>query len=136
GRHHAWTSLYDPGRKTVQAAGSFLEENLNVAVQYAAWITPGDVNSVDDVKPGTGAIVRRGLSKVAAFRDDAGVLHELSAVCPHLGCIVQWNHQEHSWDCPCHGSRFDCQGQVTSGPANVDLSPVETKEKTREAAGV
>ncbi len=136
GRDHPWTKLYHPARKTVQAAGSFLQENLNVAVQYAAWITPGDVNSVDDVKPGSGGIVRRGLMKIAAFRDDAGVLHELSAVCPHLGCIVQWNHQEHSWDCPCHGSRFDCQGHVTSGPANVDLEPVETQGKTREAAGV
>lgn len=133
GRRSPWESLYDPSRKTVQAAGSFLEENLNVAVQYAAWITPGDVNSVDDVKPGTGAIVRRGLSKVAAFRDDAGTLHELSAVCPHLGCIVQWNHQENSWDCPCHGSRFDCQGHVTNGPANVDLEPQGTTK--RETAG-
>jgi Rieske Fe-S protein len=109
---------------------------LNVATQFAAWVTPGDVNSVDDVKPGSGAIVRRGLSKVAAFRDDAGVLHELSAVCPHLGCIVQWNHQEHSWDCPCHGSRFDCHGHVTSGPANVDLETVETPGKKKETVGV
>lgn len=136
GRQHPWAKLYDPARKTVQAAGSFLEENLNVATQYAAWLTPGDVNSTDDVKPGTGAIVRKGLTKVAAFRDDAGGLHELSAVCPHLGCIVQWNHQEHSWDCPCHGSRFDCQGHVTSGPANSDLQPIESKEKKQEPAGV
>ena len=136
GRRSPWASLYDPSRKTVQAAGSFLQENLNVAVQYAAWVTPGDVNSVDDIKPGTGAIVRRGLSKVAAFRDDAGVLHELSAVCPHLGCIVQWNHQEHSWDCPCHGSRFDCHGHVTSGPANVDLEPQDAKAGNEVPAGV
>lgn len=135
GRHHPWAKLYDPGRKTVQAAGSFLKENLNVAAQYAAWVTAGDVNSVEDIKPGTGAIVRRGLTKVAAFRDDAGVLHELSATCPHLGCIVQWNHQEHSWDCPCHGSRFDCHGHVTSGPANVNLEPIVTKGKSREVAG-
>ena len=134
GREHPWAKLYDPARKTVQAAGSFLEENLNVALQYAAWLTGGDVGSSEEVKPGTGAIIRQGLSKVAAYRDDAGVLHELSAVCPHLGCIVQWNHQERSWDCPCHGSRFDCHGHVTSGPANKDLEPVVAKK--REPAGV
>jgi glycine/D-amino acid oxidase-like deaminating enzyme/nitrite reductase/ring-hydroxylating ferredoxin subunit len=136
GRQNPWAKLYDPSRKTVQAAGSFLEENLNVAAQYAAWLTPGSVNSVDEIKPGTGAVVRKGLTKVAAFRDEGGALHELSAVCPHLGCIVQWNQQEHSWDCPCHGSRFDCHGHVTSGPANSDLPSIESKEKKREPATV
>ena len=135
GRPNPWASLYDPARKTVQAAGSFLEENLNVAVQYAAWLTAGDVNSVDDIKPGSGAIVRRGLSKVAAYRDDAGVVHEHSAVCPHLGCIVQWNHQEHTWDCPCHGSRFDCQGHVINGPANVDLPWQAPQPRSKEPVG-
>ena len=77
----------------------------------------------------SGAIVRRGLSKVAVYRDGQGALHEWSAVCPHLGCIVNWNGVEKTWDCPCHGSRFDCLGRVINGPANRDLAPAAS-EKT------
>ena len=68
---------------------------------------------------------RQGVKKVAAYRDDRGVVHELSAACPHLGCIVAWNHAEKSWDCPCHGSRFDPLGAVLNGPAVRNLTPLE-----------
>ncbi len=124
GRQNPWVALYDPTRKTLRAAGRFLQESLNVARQYGAWLTRGDVASTQEIASGTGAVVRRGLTKVAAFRDEAGILHECSAVCPHLGCLVEWNHNESTWDCPCHGSRFDKQGHVLSGPANSDLAPV------------
>jgi Rieske Fe-S protein len=98
-----------------------------VALQYADWVTSSEVESVREIQPGSGAVLRRGLSKVAVYRDEKGALHEMSAVCPHLGCIVQWNAAEHSWDCPCHGSRFDKQGKVINGPSNVDLSSTEEK---------
>jgi Rieske Fe-S protein len=65
--------------------------------------------------------VRRGIHKIAAYRDEDGTLHERSAVCTHLKCIVDWNTAEQSWDCPCHGSRFDARGKVLSGPAIADL---------------
>lgn len=125
GRENPWKDLYDPSRKPIGGASDFVKENLNVAAQYAAWVTPGDVKSVDDIPPCSGAIVRRGLSKVAAYRDQAGLVHEYTAVCPHLGCIVQWNHGENTWDCPCHGSRFSAHGEVISGPANVNLEPAK-----------
>ena len=121
-RENPWTALYDPSRKPVGAVGDFLREGLNVAVQYADWLTGGDVKSVHDIPRGHGAIVRKGLHKVAVYCDVAGNLHEHSAVCPHLGCIVQWNSTETTWDCPCHGSRFDHDGHVINGPANVDLA--------------
>jgi Rieske Fe-S protein len=70
--------------------------------------------------------MRRGLSKVAVYRDEQGTAHQYSAMCPHLGCIVAWNEAEHTWDCPCHGSRFDRFGRVENGPANASLS-VATK---------
>ena len=69
--------------------------------------------------------MRRGPDKVAVYRDEDGTLHERSAVCPHLGCVVQWNAAEKTWDCPCHGSRFDRHGTVINGPANVDLEKIE-----------
>jgi Rieske Fe-S protein len=122
-RPNPWESLYDPARKTMKAAPSFVKENANVAGHLIKdHMTPGEVDSVDDVKPGEGAIVREGASKIAAYRDEHGTLHQRSAVCTHLGCIVQWNAAEKSWDCPCHGSRFDYDGRILNGPAVKPLA--------------
>ena len=67
--------------------------------------------------------IRRGLTKIAAYRDDSGMVHEVSALCTHLGCVVHWNTVEKSWDCPCHGSRFAPDGTVLNGPAREALVP-------------
>ncbi|MEK6324183.1 MAG: FAD-dependent oxidoreductase [Acidobacteriota bacterium] len=125
GRECSWASLYDPSRKTLRASLEFARENLNVAAQYVGdYLTGGDVDSVDEIAPGEGAIIRRGLEKIAAYRDERGILHQRSAVCPHLWCIVSWNTSEKTWDCPCHGSRYDQYGRVINGPANSDLAIV------------
>jgi glycine/D-amino acid oxidase-like deaminating enzyme/nitrite reductase/ring-hydroxylating ferredoxin subunit len=121
GRDNPWATLYDPSRKTLRAAPEFAREAVNMAAQYADWVTSGDVDEVGQIAKDAGAIVRRGAVKVAVYRDPTGALHERSAVCTHLGCIVQWNPAEKTWDCPCHGSRFDKFGTVINGPANVDL---------------
>jgi glycine/D-amino acid oxidase-like deaminating enzyme/nitrite reductase/ring-hydroxylating ferredoxin subunit len=123
GRENPWESLYDPGRVTISSAGTFAKENLNVAAQYTDLVTGGEVASIDEIPNESGAIIRDGLSKLAVYRDASGRIHKLSAVCTHLGCIVAWNPGESSWDCPCHGSRFDKFGKVFQGPANSDLSP-------------
>jgi glycine/D-amino acid oxidase-like deaminating enzyme/nitrite reductase/ring-hydroxylating ferredoxin subunit len=124
-RENEWAALYDPSRKTLRAAMEFARENSNVAWQYTDWLTPGEVEDVQAIEPGSGAILRRGLAKVAVYRDTDGKLHERTAVCPHLGGVVQWNSCEHTWDCPVHGSRFDALGQVITGPANSNLQPVD-----------
>jgi glycine/D-amino acid oxidase-like deaminating enzyme/nitrite reductase/ring-hydroxylating ferredoxin subunit len=127
GKDNPWEELYDPSRKRVWggAGKEYVKENLNVAKQYLkSWVAGGDVKSDEEIARGGGAVVRRGLRKVAVYRDDAGRLHECSATCPHLGCVVHWNAGEKTWDCPCHGSRFDAYGHVINGPANVDLTPV------------
>ena len=122
---HPFADLYDPKRKpsSAVAISSFIQENLNTAKQYADWLAPGDVASADQIAHGEGAVVRRGLRRVAIYVDEAGSRHELSATCPHLGGVVSWNSAEKSWDCPCHGSRFDCHGKVITGPATSDLAP-------------
>jgi Rieske Fe-S protein len=126
GRENAWAALYDPARISLRAGGEYARENLNVAAQYADYLTGGEVSSPDEVAPGSGAIMRRGLSKVALYRDDAGALHEFSAVCTHLGCVVAFNDKEKSWDCPCHGSRFDpTDGHPLNGPAIHGLESAE-----------
>jgi len=122
GRENPWRELYDPARKPL-AMRDFASENLNVAAQYTSWLTPGEVSDVAEVLPGHGAIIRSGLHKIAAYRDESGTLHRLSAVCPHMKCIVAWNPTERTWDCPCHGSRFSAEGKVIVGPANIDLPP-------------
>jgi glycine/D-amino acid oxidase-like deaminating enzyme/nitrite reductase/ring-hydroxylating ferredoxin subunit len=125
GRENAWAHLYDPSRKTFRAGLEFAKENLNVIMQYKDWLIGSEVHSSDEIAPGTGAIIQRGLRKVAAYRDVKGMLHEHSAVCTHLGCIVAWNSGEKTWDCPCHGSRFDAYGKVISGPAIKDLAVLD-----------
>ena len=133
GRDNPWARLYDPSRKTVRAAREFAAENLNVARQYADWLTPGEVRSAEEIARDSGAVMRRGLHKVAVYRDAQGAVHERSAVCPHLGCIVHWNSGGRTWDCPCHGSRFDPHGHLINGPANRDLAPAEPAAKKRAA---
>jgi len=131
GRNNPWAELYDPSRIRVGAAGEFLKENLNVAAQYTSYITPGEVSSLDEITPATGAIVREGARKVAVFRDEAGEIHKVSAVCTHLGCIVGWNKAASTWDCPCHGSRFDAYGRVLNGPASKDLEKIASHSEDR-----
>jgi Rieske Fe-S protein len=105
-------------------ASSFVKENANVAGHFF-----GDRvmerGPADDLEPGEGRVVGSGLAQRAVYRDDEGELHALSARCTHLGCIVNFNQAERTWDCPCHGSRFDTTGAVIEGPAT---SPLEERD--------
>ena len=125
GLDNEWAPLYDPSRISLRAAPEFAKENLNAVAQFSDCVTPGNVDDVRKIATGTGAVVRRGLKKAAVYRDTRDVLHEYSAVCPHLGCIVEWNSTERTWDCPCHGSRFDTAGKVINGPAGGGLGRSE-----------
>jgi nitrite reductase/ring-hydroxylating ferredoxin subunit len=125
GRPNEWETLYDPSRISLRATPEFVKENVNVAVQYGDYATAGVIDNADDIPSGAGAVIRRGLKKIAAYKDTDGKLHERTAICPHLGGVVRWNHTEKTWDCPCHGSRFDPFGKVVNGPANTDLGPAE-----------
>jgi glycine/D-amino acid oxidase-like deaminating enzyme/nitrite reductase/ring-hydroxylating ferredoxin subunit len=129
GRDNAWAKLYDPARITLKALPKFAKENLNVALQYTEYIRKPDVQVVDEIQPGSGAVVLKDGLRVAAYRDEAGVLYERSAVCRHLGCVVNWNSLEKTWDCPCHGSRYTAYGQVFQGPANDGLPEAESSLK-------
>ncbi|MCI0463179.1 MAG: FAD-dependent oxidoreductase [Gemmataceae bacterium] len=136
GRQNPWSRIYSPSRKPIKGIAwkEFLVENFNVAKQYARdWASGGEVSSAEQIPPGEGAVIRHGLHKVAVYRDEQGVAHERSAVCTHLGCIVHWNGAEKTWDCPCHGSRFDAQGEVLNGPANTALAEVEERQPAETA---
>jgi glycine/D-amino acid oxidase-like deaminating enzyme/nitrite reductase/ring-hydroxylating ferredoxin subunit len=125
GRENPWTEIYHPSRISLSTAGTYFRENANTLAQYKDWIFEPTTNSqsMEDLSPGDGMVYRDGLHIVAAYKDDRGNLTLNSAVCTHLGGIVRWNAAEKSWDCPCHGSRYDCQGKVMEGPAIHDLAP-------------
>jgi glycine/D-amino acid oxidase-like deaminating enzyme len=106
GRDHPWRELYDTRRLRLRAgAGSLLRENVNVALRFIGdrVVKRADV---DSIQPGEGRVVSVGVAQRAVSRDEHGELHALSARCTHLGCIVNWNSGEGTWDCPCHGSRL------------------------------
>jgi Rieske Fe-S protein len=100
------------------ALGDFVSSNAKVAAHFFGdRVTKRGERPIEDLAPGEGDIVRLGGEKVAGYRDDDGTLTAVSPVCSHLGCQVNWNTAERSWDCPCHGSRFTPHGDVLQGPA-------------------
>lgn len=126
GNKNPYEELYSPSRITFRTADDFLSEAGNMAYKMVKdWVSGGDVDNAEDLKAGEGAIVSSGLKKIAAYRDNEGVLHTCSAVCPHLGGVLQWNPDEKSFDCPLHGSRFTTNGVVVNGPAITNLKKVD-----------
>ena len=124
GKTNPWSSLYSPSRLTLRGLQTYFSEVLQSSAPYTDWLTPGDLHSMDEVSMGEGGIVRDGLKKYAVSRDMKGCLHVFSATCPHLGGVVRWNSSEKTFDCPCHGSRFDAKGEVLNGPALTGLTNV------------
>ncbi|RAK00282.1 glycine/D-amino acid oxidase-like deaminating enzyme [Larkinella arboricola] len=124
GRENPWAKLYDPSRISLKVTGDYLKETGNFTKQLADFFMGSQVDDVNDLTNGQGAIINSGLQKIAAYRDEQGELHTHSALCPHMGCVVQWNADEKSFDCPCHGSRFTGKGVVVNGPAASDLKAV------------
>jgi glycine/D-amino acid oxidase-like deaminating enzyme/nitrite reductase/ring-hydroxylating ferredoxin subunit len=129
GRENAWASFFDPNRfKPLASATRLIEENAQAGFRMVRdrLANPGD-RSLDDLAPGEGDIVRHQGEKVAGYRAEDGSLMAVSTRCTHLGCQVNFNSAERSWDCPCHGSRFAPDGAVLQGPAvhRLERKPLE-----------
>ncbi len=126
GEENELAELLAPTRhQPLKAAKNFIKENLNVAKQYLKNI-PGNAEEKDfqDIAPEEGKIVEKDGKNIAASKDKNGKLHMRSAVCTHLGCIVNWNNAEKTWDCPCHATRFKPDGTVLEGPAYEPLQVI------------
>lgn len=122
GKPNPWAEVYDSTRlPQLGAARRLVKENANVGLRWLGDRLPGRARSVAELAAGEGDVVSVGGERAAVYREDDGTLISLSPVCTHLGCIVGWNTAEKTWDCPCHGSRFDRQGRVIQGPAVQDL---------------
>ena len=124
GRDNPWADLFDSKRvKPRASAVKFVKENASVALHFFRdRLNRGEPANLDALAPGEGRMLTLDGRKTAAYREDGGRLHTLSPVCTHMGCHVNWNEAERSWDCPCHGSRFSGQGIVIQGPATRDLA--------------
>ena len=127
GRANPWAELFDTGRKAIRHGfWDYLKENKD----YPYYLMRGrfagaEARSMREVKRGQGKVLERDGQKVAAYRDPDGSVTLRSAICTHLGCVVGWNPAEKTWDCPCHGSRFQPDGKVISGPAESPLPAAE-----------
>jgi glycine/D-amino acid oxidase-like deaminating enzyme/nitrite reductase/ring-hydroxylating ferredoxin subunit len=128
GRVSAEAELYAPTRvKPIAGGKKLIEENFDVARHLIGdRLSPAEAKSLDDVGRGEGRLVQLNGRKLAAYRDESGALSVVSAVCTHMKCIVRFNGEERTWDCPCHGGRFDVHGNVIDGPPVKALAPVET----------
>lgn len=135
GLKNPWASLYQATRfKPLSSVREFVMENKDYPTcMIKDRVLPAQAQSIDEVKPGEGKLVEIEGRKVAVYHDDLGAIQAVSPVCPHMGCLVHFNKSEKTWDCPCHGSRFDTNGRVLNGPAVSDLEPVAiaTKKKRR-----
>ncbi|TEU30163.1 FAD-dependent oxidoreductase [Alkanindiges illinoisensis] len=127
GRNNPWAELYDPSRRNLhpEAMLTMMKEGINANLQFADYLRSGEISSPDELDHGQGAIMSKGLRKIAVYKDDEGKIHQCSAICTHWKGVVRWNNAEKTWDCPLHGSRFNACGKLIQGPANKDLDPVE-----------
>ncbi|MDB5600845.1 MAG: oxidoreductase [Xanthobacteraceae bacterium] len=130
GRENVWSEVYDPARFTPAATDALLRETRFVTGHLMERIREGDVDTLAEVRPGQGALIRLGGTKVAAYRSPDGELSLHSAVCTHRGGIVHWNSFERCWDCPCHGSHFATDGSVLHGPATEPLPKFDLPYET------
>ncbi|MBK9401160.1 MAG: FAD-dependent oxidoreductase [Bacteroidetes bacterium] len=129
GINNPWTKMYSPSRITLNTTGDYLHEVANMVSQYGDWFTQDEIKEAEELKAGEGAVISSGMTKKAVYRDENNMVHACTAVCPHLGAILQWNADEKTFDCPMHGSRFTREGKVINGPASSDLKILVLKEE-------
>ena len=127
GRDNPWLDLFDATRiKPIAGAKEFVAGTAETASHLVGGYLSTKPHDVGALAKGEAAILKLDGKNVAAFRDEAGALHAVSAVCTHMGCLVGWNETDRTWDCPCHGSRFALDGGVIHGPAVKPLAALET----------
>jgi len=126
-KENPYARLLTPSRiKPVAAFKNFVKENADVVKHFIAdRITIKELEQFSDLAKGEGRVVKYQERQVAVYKDEQGIIKALHPVCPHAGCIVQWNNAEKSWDCPCHGARYNRDGELLTGPATSDLKKID-----------
>jgi glycine/D-amino acid oxidase-like deaminating enzyme/nitrite reductase/ring-hydroxylating ferredoxin subunit len=129
-RHESpYSELFNPGRvKPVAGFTEFVKHNADVVKKFVGkWFGQEDLQTLAELAPGEGKVVNYEEHSLALYKNEQGVIHAVNPACTHMKCSVSWNAAEKSWDCPCHGARYNSQGEVLNGPANKDLEPVEIR---------
>ena len=135
-KENAWAALFNPNRvKPVAGFSNFVKENADVVAQFInKRISSEKIEELSEMAAGEGKVVKFEGSKLAIYKDESGKVHALNPVCTHAKCIVDWNSSEKSWDCPCHGARYDIHGNVLTGPAHKGLEVVWINEMARKGS--
>lgn len=122
GNENEWADLYDPSRFKLFTAGkTFIKEVTQGLISYIKTKPNPEENEIEFIPVDEGKIVKMDGKPYGVYRDENNQLHIVAAECTHMKCIIKWNGDEKSWDCPCHGSRFTYEGKVVNGPANTNL---------------
>jgi glycine/D-amino acid oxidase-like deaminating enzyme/nitrite reductase/ring-hydroxylating ferredoxin subunit len=128
GRENPWGARFNPARTGTRGIPKLARLGAKFSVDFVAdRLRPATTGSTTDIAKGDGEVVRDGIGKTGVYRDADGTVYAVSLRCTHLGCILRFNSAERSWDCPCHGSRFDIDGSVLEGPAT---RPLERKRRS------
>jgi nitrite reductase/ring-hydroxylating ferredoxin subunit len=125
-RNNDWEELYKPSRKSLKTLNHYLQNYLASMLSYFNYFKAENSSAVDQLAPEQGVVIRRGLNRIAVYKDENGKVHECSAVCPHLKSFLTWNSAEKTWDCAAHGSRFSGEGVVINGPAISDMTKLKS----------
>jgi glycine/D-amino acid oxidase-like deaminating enzyme/nitrite reductase/ring-hydroxylating ferredoxin subunit len=128
GRNNPWQEVYNPQRfKPLATGGNFASQSVKTVESYAEKLLPGTAVEAAAMKNGEAATGSLHGQKAAVYKDPEGRVHSLNRACMHMGCMVNWNNAELSWDCPCHGSRYDMEGRVMHSPTVKDLEKLKEK---------
>lgn len=122
GKENPWAEVFDPGRFDEKTLTGLAQESGQAVKGLAKQLFQIPAEAARELPPGHGGVVFWKGKKLGVYKDESGALWPVDIRCPHLGCQLEWNPDEHSWDCPCHGSRFDCRGKLISGPAQEDIT--------------
>lgn len=122
GVKNPYAEVFDPGRFSTEALGGIAEEMMQATKTFGKRFFKIPEAAAEELPPGHGGVVEVDGEKIGVYKEEDGTLHMVDIRCPHLGCQLEWNPDEKSWDCPCHGSRFDFRGHIINNPAQEDIS--------------
>ncbi len=130
GKENSWATVFDSTRiKPIASAPALIKEGIDIVEDYIRSALPKARESFDEIPQGQGKVIEHAGRRLAVYKNEQGQVTTLSPICQHLGCVVGWNNADDTWDCPCHGSRYDRYGRVIHGPSQKDLPRVHLEEE-------
>lgn len=126
GNKNEWEEFFSPERLAKPQGNKMIEMAKGLFAGYGRQAKKKKFD-YSELSPGEGEVIKFNNQQVAVYKDEEAKIHSVSAICTHMGCTVNWNNEEKTWDCPCHGSRFNIEGDVLNGPAVKKLEQIDIK---------